>query len=63
MNKETTHELDIIAHCRAKEVFEWAQTQKWFDDSFIYKMTLMKGYSDGQRQAINKLWEKFCKEN
>lgn len=65
MDKKLNNDLDIICYNRIEDILEWAQDNKWFDASFVIKMSKQNTWSAGQRLAIENIYflKKIIKKN
>lgn len=59
MKSKLENDLDIICYNRIEDILEWASENKWFDPSFVINMSKQNTWSQGQRIAIENIWNKF----
>ncbi len=53
-------DLNLECNERCIDILEWAEDNPWFDQGFVLSMLKMNTYSHGQRDAIERIWRRFC---
>lgn len=62
MTYDPAKDHHVITNKRCFEILDWAKKNKWFNDTFVFQMSLKFDYTATQRSAVEKIWKKFIKD-